>query len=57
MNELYLNARIYLDTDKKTLIEAQDEFWNLLTGLNPKIEIEIDESELRNADTCEVIDK
>lgn len=57
MNELYLNARIYLDTNKTNLFEAQNEFWDLLTGLNQRIEIEVDKSELRNGDTYEIIDK
>lgn len=57
MNELYLNARIYLDTNKKNLFEAQNEFWDLLTGLNSRIDIEVDKSELRDGDTYEIIDK
>lgn len=56
MNHLYVNARIYFDTDKTKLWDALEDYWKELGGLSTKIEIEVDDMELRDEDG-DVIDK
>jgi hypothetical protein len=55
-NELYVNARIYFDTDKTELWDAIKDYWEELKGLSTKIEIETDIIELRD-ENGNVIDK
>lgn len=57
-NTLNINATIYFDTDKTNVSEAVNEFWNYVSAnIDTTMEIEVEDYDLRNSGTWEVIDK
>ena len=56
-NTFYIEARIYFDTNKTDLTKAEKDFWDYVYSIDDRMDIIIDECELRDSETGDVVDK